>query len=347
MQQAPRRAATIALATAGLIALAAVGVALFRGGDETAAPAAAAPAGGSLQQVAAGLEERVRRNPDDAAGWRDLGQAMFGLAGEAQAEAGFTLAMERAAAAYRRAAELEPANAENWFGLGLATRSLRAFDQAEQAFRRAGQADPRNPDYKAYAAEMLLLGGRGEVPPEAGRLLREAVALDRSHPQSRYLLATIRDRGGDHRGAVDDLILLLREAPANAPWAAQVRSAAEAIARQNGIDIASRLPAAAAPSTATAAIPGPTREQLEAARSIPPGEQNAMARSMVERLAARLARSPRDADGWIMLMRSRVMLNEPREASTALRSGLAAFPDDAAAQQRLRGAAQQLGISDG
>ena len=43
-------------------------------------------------------------------------------------------------------------------------------------------------------------------------------------------------------------------------------------------------------------------------------------------------------------MRSRMVLNEPDAAREALRSGLAAFQDDAATQQRLRTAAGELGV---
>lgn len=342
-------AATIALGAAGLIALAAVGYAVLRpdeSGTAAPAPAAAAGGGGTLQQIAGRLEEQLRRNPDDAAGWRNLGQTWFALAGEAQSDPAVEQALQRAAAAYRRAAELEPANAENWFGFGLAARALQNFAEAERAFRRAAQAAPDNPDHKAYAAEMMLLQARGTPPPEAEALLRQALAQDRTHPQARYYLATIRDRRGDHRGAVDELVALLGEAPADAPWAAQVRRALEGIARENGIDLAGRLPEPRR-STATAAIPGPTAEQIEAARAIPPSRQNEMARGMVERLAARLRADPRDADGWIMLMRSRMILNEPGAAAAALRSGLAAFAGDEAAQRRLRTAAEELGVPTG
>jgi hypothetical protein len=46
-------------------------------------------------------------------------------------------------------------------------------------------------------------------------------------------------------------------------------------------------------------------------------------------------------------MRSRMVLNEPRAAGEALRSGLAAFNGDAATQQRLRTAARELGVPAG
>lgn len=242
----------------------------------------------------------------------------------------------------------DPDNHEGWFLLGMSYREGRHFAEAEQAFRRAMELAPQNADYTAYLGEALLLRGGDAPPPEAERLFRRALELQPGNPQARYYLATLRDHGGDHQGALDELIALLREAPADAPWEAQVREAATAIAAQNQIDISNRLPPQRAPqANATAAIPGPTREQMEAARTIPPSQQDAMVQGMVERLAARLRQNPRDAEGWIRLMRSRMVLNDPQAASEALRSGLAAFNGDAATQQRLRTAARDLGVPTG
>ncbi len=300
--------ATFTLIAAGLLATGAVGIALFRTGQTADAPpatAAAAPQqAGTMEQMVAGLQERLRQDPD---------------------------------------------NHEGWFLLGMSYREGGRFAEAAAAFRRAMELAPRNADYAGYLGEAILLtAGNSAPPPEAERLFRRALELQPGNPQARYYLATLKDHAGDHRGALDELIALLREAPADAPWEAQVREAATAIAAQNRIDISGRLPPPrAAPPPATAAIPGPTREQMEAARGIPPSQQDAMVRSMVERLATRLRQNPRDADGWIRLMRSRMVLNDPRAAGEALRSGLAAFNGDAATQQRLRTAARELGVPAG
>ena len=301
--------ATIALVLAALLALVAIGVAIFRsGGDAEVAQGnvsanAAATAGppGSIDQMIASMRAQLRQDPD---------------------------------------------NHERWYMLGLALRDQGTFGEAAQAFRRAMELAPTNADYTAYLAEMLLLQGGRNPPPEAERLLRRVIELQPANPQARYYLATLKDLRGDHRGAIDDLVTLLREAPADAPWEPQVREAAETIARTNNIDIASRLPPRRAPpaAPATQGIPGPTREQMEAAKGIPPSEQDAMVRGMVDRLAARLRQNPRDADGWIRLMRSRMVLNDRPAASEALRSALAAFANDAATQTRLRQAAEQLGV---
>ena len=297
--------ANIALAAAALLAAGAVGIALFRSNDAAETPLANAAA-------------------------------------EAPADAP---TLDASIAALRERLREDPDNHGDWYLLGLALRDARDFAEAEQAFRRAMELAPTNPDYTAYLAEMMLLRGGDSPPAEAEQLLRRVLELQPGNPQARYYLATIADLRGNHREAIDALLALLREAPADAPWEPQVREAAVLIARQNGIDIAGRLPPPRqAASTATAAIPGPTREQMEAARAIPPGEQDAMVRGMVERLAGRLRQNPRDADGWIRLMRSRMVLNEPDAAREALRSGLAAFQGDSATQARLRSAASQLGV---
>lgn len=295
--------ATIALVLAALLAVAALGYALFfRGSAEAvAAPETNQAAAPSADAMIAQLSQRLRSDPD---------------------------------------------NHEGWYLLGMALRDSERFGEAAQAFRRAMELQPRNADYTGYLGEALLLEGGRTPPPEAERLFRRTLELQPGNPQALYYLATLKDMRGDHRGALDDLIALLRTAPAGAPWAPQVRDAVTAISTQNHIDIAGRLPAAPPPATsvATAAIPGPTPEQMAAASSMRPGEQAQASRGMVDRLAARLRANPHDETRWIMMMRSRMVLNEPQAASDALRSALAAFPNDAAAQTRLRQAARELAV---
>ena len=69
-----------------------------------------------------------------------------------------------------------------------------------------------------------------------------------------------------------------------------------------------------------------------------------MVQAMVQGLEDRLKANPKDAEGWIRLMRSRMVLKEPDKAGEALQSGLAAFAGDSATQGRLRSAAAELGV---
>ncbi len=78
---------------------------------------------------------------------------------------------------------------------------------------------------------------------------------------------------------------------------------------------------------------------------MPTADRQTMIRGMVDGLARRLERAPRDADGWIKLMRSRMVLGEGELAQQALARGLAAFADDASERSRISAAAQELGVA--
>ena len=69
-----------------------------------------------------------------------------------------------------------------------------------------------------------------------------------------------------------------------------------------------------------------------------------MVKGMVDSLAAKLKANPNDADGWLRLMRARMVLNDRGGATQALRDGTAAFASDKAAQARLSEGARALGV---
>ena len=77
---------------------------------------------------------------------------------------------------------------------------------------------------------------------------------------------------------------------------------------------------------------------------MPVREPEAAIRSMVDGLAQRLESSPRDVDGWIHLIRSRVVLGEKEVAVTAFRKALDVFADDSAASGKITAAAIDLGL---
>jgi cytochrome c-type biogenesis protein CcmH len=70
-----------------------------------------------------------------------------------------------------------------------------------------------------------------------------------------------------------------------------------------------------------------------------------MIQGMVDGLASRLEQSPRDPDGWIKLIRSRMVLGEAELAKQALARGLEVFADDKPQRDRIIAAAQQFGLA--
>lgn len=306
----------IALAGAAAVALVSVGYNVWR--DRPAkeeAPSASAPfapasqAPADPESVIRGLQDRVGANPNDAEGWQMLGWAYFENGRHADA-----------ARAYRRAVKLAPGNATFWSSLG-------------EAVVMASEHDP--------------------MPKEAADAFDKAIKLDPKEPRARYFLAVRKDLAKDHEGAIRDWLALLADTPPGAPWEADLRRTIEQVGKINGIDVKERLAAVkpAAPhagvgqavgaSVATAAIPGPSREQMQAASQLPKGQQDAMVEGMVSGLEAKLKANPGNVDGWIMLMRSRMTLGETGKAQAAYAAARKANPGQAG---RLRDEARLMGV---
>ena len=148
--------------------------------------------------------------------------------------------------------------------------------------------------------------------------------------------------------------------PDNAELQASYR---EALARVNGAGTGGS--AAGANETATAAtgtqpaefeplkpiVPapqskGPAAADVRAAGAMTPEARQAMIRDMVDGLAGRLEKSPRDGDGWIQLIQARKVLGEMDAARAALEKALAAFTDIPQEQDRIRIAARALGVAE-
>ena len=89
---------------------------------------------------------------------------------------------------------------------------------------------------------------------------------------------------------------------------------------------------------------GLSAEKVATPEAMPALERDAAIRSMVDGLANRLENSPRDVDGWIQLMRSRIVLGEGEVAATAFRKALEVFVDDQAALGKIMAAATELGL---
>ena len=69
-----------------------------------------------------------------------------------------------------------------------------------------------------------------------------------------------------------------------------------------------------------------------------------MIENMVNGLDERLSRNPNDADGWIMLMRSRMQLGQSAQAGDAWRRAREAFASDSSQLERINASARALGV---
>ncbi len=236
-----------------------------------------------------------------------------------------------------------PDDPQGWQMLGWSYMSTNRPADAARAYARAAELDPGNLEIRSAQAEALTQAAGGTVTPEAATLFRNVVKMDPGDPRARYYLALAKDQQGDHDGAMTDWITLIKTAPPDAEWLQEVRGFVERVAEQRGIDISSRLPPPVAAKTSMAP-PAPTQAQVDAASQMSDSDRQAMIHGMVDSLAAQLKANPRDSDGWVRLMRARMVLGERDAAATAYRDAQKAFSDAPTTQAELREAARVLGV---
>ena len=241
-----------------------------------------------------------------------------------------------------------PNDADGWRVLGWSYFKRQDFDKSVVAYRRASEMDPNSAVLKSLLAEAMVAASSGRVTGESLAVFEETLKLDSRNARARYFVGQAKLQDGDVKSALDDWIDLLASAPAGAQWASNLRSRVLSISEQHGIDVSQRLPQVSAAASATApavSAAGPTVEDIEKAGSLTPEARESMARDMVERLAARLQTSPFDADGWIMLIRSRVVLGEEDAAKSALKEAMTVFADETDIKERIKLAALSLNVS--
>lgn len=238
-----------------------------------------------------------------------------------------------------------PDNAEGWRMLGWSYLQTGRNADAAVAYGKAVALDPTNNEYISAQGESTVLAADGQVTPAAEALFKRAVAVEPGDPRARYYLGVAKDQRGDAEGAMNDWIALLKSAPADAPWASEVRTFVEKVAADRKVDLSGRLPPVAGrQATADPGRPGPTREQMAAAQNMNPGDRDAMVQGMVDGLAAKLKQNPRDRAGWEQLIRARMVLGDTGQAAADYRTGRQALSGSAQDQQSLRSTAAQLGV---
>ena len=318
-----RGAARGTVALAAIVGLAATGLYAVLGRPDLTAPATLAaevaqaegraPEAASVAGLIGQLESRMAQTPGDSEGWRLLGSAYF---------------------------------------------QTQRYADAAEAYAKALKLNPKSADYASALGEARVQAAGGVVTPAAQTVFAAARNLNPKDFRARYFLALARDQAGDHRGAIDDWLTLLREAPSGTTWAPQLRRFVLQAASDAKIDIAGRLPAdapvelttsqadqATSSQRAQASLPDPSAADAASVAALPPAEQQAFIRSMVASLAAKLKANPRDADGWIRLIRAYTVVGDLPAARSALRDAKAALADKPRSIDAIIAAAASVGVA--
>ena len=234
--------------------------------------------------------------------------------------------------------QANPRDAEGWRMLGWAQFNKQNYAASAEAYAKAVEIDPANIDYRSAYAESLVQTADGIVTPKAQSLITEVLAKDPKNFRARFYDSLAQEQAGDETGALDRWIALLAASPEGAGWREDVIARIVNLGKATGRDV-SAIVASASPSTSVI-----TDAQKSAIQALPEGDQTAMIKGMVAKLADRLKTNPNDADGWIKLIKSYQVLNDPASAKDALNTALLAFTNDPANKDKIVAAATNLGL---
>jgi len=262
----------------------------------------------------------------------------------------------------RLAARLQqnPNDSQGWRTLGWSYFNIGRFSDASDAYAKAIELNPEVAELRSARIEALVRSADGIVTADTRNAIEDTLKIDPKDARARYFAGLAKEQAGDETSALTDWREVLRDANPDETWVADLRNKIDQVEHDLGQDTAARPAepnaAVAGGSPETSAAPtgsqmpptvgkGPGPQEVRAAEAMAPANRSAMIRGMVDRLASRLEKSPRDADGWIKLMQSRMVLGETELAKQALVRGTGAFSDDTQQRDRIIAAAQQLGLT--
>jgi cytochrome c-type biogenesis protein CcmH len=186
-----------------------------------------------------------------------------------------------------------------------------------------------------------VFAANGIVTAEAKASFEKAVALDASDVPARYFLGLAAEKDGNRAQAAALWRALIAAAPPDAPWIDFIRGA---LARVDDGAASGDPSRGASGGQSGSASGGPTEDQVAASSKLDPEQRKAMIQGMVERLSERLHRDGSDAEGWLRLVRSYMVLGEREKALAAVLDARRALAGDPTNLRRLDDLVKGLGL---
>jgi cytochrome c-type biogenesis protein CcmH len=229
--------------------------------------------------------------------------------------------MEKTIAALEERLHANPERAEDWLLLARSAAALGQWQKSAEAYRQAMRlTGGRRTDIAAAYGEVLIAAADGVVTPAAREVLAAVLARDPGNAVAHFYLALADAQAGNAEAAIAAWQKLAVDEPAESPLRAELKTRIADAARTVGL-----APPELAPPRA-----GPSAGEMAKMADMPPEERQAMIRSMVEGLAAKLAQNPDDLEGWKRLGRAYGVLGERDKAVDAYEHAARLKPDDPA-----------------
>lgn len=239
--------------------------------------------------------------------------------------------------------EQKPGDARGWLVLAPVYKRMSRFNDAANAYSKALALSGPDADLMTDLGESLVLANNGLVSNEAQRIFAAAQKVAPKHMKARFYVALAHQQEGKTADAIAGWTAMLAESPPDAPW----RAAVEQQITSAGGQVPKGAVVPKGPVVAGGQMPkGPvlTEEQIQEGQQLNASDRSAMIRSMVQGLDERLSEDGADIDGWLRLIRARMVLGEKDKAAEALTRATEALKDNQQAVARIEETRKALGL---
>jgi cytochrome c-type biogenesis protein CcmH len=217
----------------------------------------------------------------------------------------------------------KPDDVEGWKVVAQAYSKLGRYEDAAQAYLKVASLQPPTADVVTSYGEMLVLANKGLIPKLAAQAFQQALTLDSAYPKARFFSAMAMKQDGKTAEAKAAYEKLLADAPAGANWRKAVESELASMGAQP---------------------PALTDQQVKDGTAMTKDDQSAMISGMVDGLEQKLAANPDDLEGWMKLIRARMVLGETEKAKASLDKANAQFKDKPDAMAQIKALADEIGL---
>lgn len=229
-----------------------------------------------------------------------------------------------------------PSDGRGWDVLAPIYLRMQRFSDAVTAYRNAIRLDGDSAARQAGLGEAIASAAGGIVSADAQAAFEAALKLDPANPKASFYLAMGMAQEGRIAEATAGWQKMLAALPQDSAWRGAVEQALAESAKRS---VASGVPAKGQNSGDFGA------GDVDAASSMSPQDREAMINSMVAGLDEKLRQNPRDAEGWMQLIRSYVVLGKADQARDALNRGIAVFGSDSDEAKKFTAFAVSLGLT--
>ena len=211
-----------------------------------------------------------------------------------------------------------PNDTQGWLFYARTEATLGNWAIAADAFQHVLALGQTSADVLSAYGEMQVLASDGIVGPPARTAFTSALQRDKTDVVARYYLALADSQAGEPRRAIAGWLDVAADLPDGSPMREAVQRRIADAANAAGIPVPPmpKGPPLAPPATSGTA-PGPSSDQIADAANMPPAERDKMIRGMVAKLAAKMANTPDDVDGWMRLGRAYAVLGDTDKAADA------------------------------